>query len=147
MFYGEYNHTVDDKGRVFIPSRFRQTSGGKQIKKLYVTRGLEKCLFVYAEQEWQSITQKFKDMSISKVNLRTFARLFFSGACETPCDKQGRINIPNNLLQYGGISKDVVIIGVSNHFEIWDTKMWNTFSADSIGSYEKLAEELVNLGI
>lgn len=147
MFYGEYNHTVDDKGRVFIPSRFRVTEKNKQIRSLYITRGLEKCLFVFTEHEWNIITQKFKDLPITQSKLRAFARLFFSGAYESACDKQGRINIPANLLEYAAIKKDVVIIGVSNRFEIWDVGTWNTFSADSLGSYEKIAEELVNLGI
>ncbi len=147
MFYGEYRHTIDEKSRLFIPSKFRITLKEKFIEKFYVTRGLDKCLFVFTENEWNVLTQKFKELPITQKNLRSFARLFFSGAYEATCDKQGRIIVPANLTEYAGIQKDVLVIGVSNRFEIWDQKTWESFSKDSLDSYEKIAEELVNLGI
>ncbi len=147
MFYGEYRHTIDDKGRLFIPSKFRVTLKEKFIEKFFVTRGLDKCLFVFTENEWNILTQKFKDHPITQKNLRSFARLFFSGAYEAACDKQGRIILPTTLTDYAQIEKDVTVIGVSNRFEIWDEKTWSIFSKESLQSYEKIAEELVNLGI
>ncbi len=147
MFYGEYRHTIDEKGRLFIPSKFRTTLKEKFIDRFFVTRGLDRCLFVFTENEWNVLTQKFKELPITQKNLRSFARLFFSGAFEAACDKQGRIILPGNLMQYASIQKDVTVIGVSNRFEIWDEKIWGGFSKDSLHSYEKIAEELVNLGI
>ncbi len=147
MFYGEYKHILDEKGRLFIPSKFRTTLKEKSIDKFYVTRGLDRCLFVFTEQEWGTITQKFKDLPMTQKNLRSFARQFFSGAYEAACDKQGRIVLPTNLMEHAQIQKNVVVIGVSNRFEIWDETVWKNFSKDSLDSYEKIAEELVNLGI
>ena len=147
MFYGEYRHTIDEKGRLFIPSKFRVTLKEKFIEKFFVRRGLDQCLFVFTENEWNALTQKFKELPITQKNLRSFARLFFSGAFEATCDKQGRIIVPGNLIEYAQIRKDVIVIGVSNRFEIWDEKAWAGFSKDSLHSYEKIAEELVNLGI
>ncbi|MDP8262542.1 MAG: division/cell wall cluster transcriptional repressor MraZ [Candidatus Ancaeobacter aquaticus] len=147
MYYGEYKHTCDEKGRIFIPAKFRVIAQGTSIDSFYITRGLEKCLFVYEESEWVKLTHKFKELPMTQAKSRAFTRLFFSGAYEATCDKQGRVNIPAHLLEYASLKKEAVVIGVSNRFEIWDEKAWKGFYDQSLASYEKIAEELVDLGI
>lgn len=147
MFYGEYRHNIDNKGRLIIPAKFRMVLKDKYIEKFYVTRGLERCLFVFTENDWNYLEQKFKSLPLTQATARAFSRLLFSGAYEATCDKQGRILIPNHLLQYAHITKEVLIIGVSNRIEIWDTKTWDDFSKVSINDYERIAEELVEKGI
>lgn len=147
MFYGEYRHTIDNKGRVIIPAKFRLIIKDKYIEKFYVTRGLERCLFVFTENDWNLLEQKFKNLPLTQSTARAFSRLLFSGAYEATCDKQGRILIPNYLLQYAKITKEVLIIGVSNRIEIWDVNTWEEFSRTSIEDFERIAEELVEKGI
>lgn len=147
MFYGEFRHSVDNKGRVIIPARFRLVIKDQYIEKFYVTRGLERCLFLFTENDWNLLEQKFKNLPLTQSTARAFSRLLFSGAYEAACDKQGRILIPSHLLQYAKITKDVLVIGVSNRIEIWDMNTWDEFSKVSINDYERIAEELVEKGI
>lgn len=147
MFYGEFRHSIDNKGRLIIPARFRLVIKDKYIEKFYVTRGLERCLFVFTENDWNLLEQKFKNLPLTQSTARAFSRLLFSGAYEATCDKQGRILIPSHLLQYARITKDVLIIGVSNRIEIWDVNTWEEFSKTSIEDFERIAEELVEKGI
>lgn len=147
MFYGEFRHSVDSKGRVIIPAKFRLVLKDKYIEKFYVTRGLERCLFLFTENDWNLLEQKFKNLPLTQSTARAFSRLLFSGAYEAVCDKQGRILIPGHLLQYARITKDVLIIGVSNRIEIWDMNTWDSFSKVSLDDYERIAEELVEKGI
>ena len=143
MFYGEYLHKLDKKNRLIIPSGFRDIIREMCIEKLYITRGLDECLFVFPEGEWKSQESKFKSMSFTKKEVRKFKRLFFSGAVEVAPDKQWRILIPDYLREYAGLSKNVVIVGVSNRVEVWDRKKWNEFYKSSKENYEDIAERLM----
>ena len=145
MFYGEYIHTVDRKGRLILPSKFREVSKENSIEKFFITRGLEKCLFMFAEEEWRAQEQKFKSMSLTKLESRTFNRLFFSGAVDVAPDRQGRFIVPQYLKDYASIKRDVVIIGVSNRVEIWNSATWQEIYKNSHNSYEQIAENILNI--
>ena len=143
MFYGEFNHSIDNKNRIIIPSKFREVVTNLGIEKFYITRGLDECLFVFSENEWRTQEGKFKSMSFMKKDARKFNRLFFSGAIECQPDKQWRILIPDYLKNYASLSRDVMVIGVSNRIEIWDKKKWQEFYTSSKDNYENIAEELI----
>ncbi|MCK5450999.1 MAG: division/cell wall cluster transcriptional repressor MraZ [Candidatus Omnitrophica bacterium] len=145
MFYGEFIHSLDKKNRLIIPARFREPIKESGSEKLYVTRGLDGCLFMFAEDEWVCQENKFKAMSFTKKEVRKFKRLFFSGAAESQPDKQWRILIPEYLKEYADLSKNVMIIGVSNRIEIWDQDKWNSFYSSSKEEYEDIAEKLIEL--
>lgn len=144
MFYGEYQHALDKKGRLILPARIRETAKSNYIEKFYVTRGLDKCLFLFSEDEWRAQETKFKSLPFTKKEARRFNRLFFSGAVEVVPDGQGRILIPKYLKDYAGIKKDVVVTGVSNRIEVWDSEAWNEFYKESVDSFEDTAEKLVD---
>lgn len=144
MFYGEHEHTIDKKGRLIIPSKFRESFKEYDIEKFYITRGLDKCLFLFTENEWKSQESKFKAMPFTKTESRRFNRLYFSGACEVECDKQGRILIPKYLKDFADIKRDVMIIGVSNRIEIWSRTDWNEYYNTSKESFEEVAEKIVS---
>ncbi len=144
MFYGEFSHFIDKKNRLILPSRFRDTAKGNFIEKFFLTRGLDKCLFMFGEEEWKASEQKFKAMSFTNQDARKFNRLYFSGAVEVIADKQGRILIPAYLKDYAGIKKDVVLIGVSNRIEIWAKELWAEFYRLNLESFEETAEKLIN---
>lgn len=143
MFYGEYEHAIDKKGRLIIPSRFRESLKEYDIEKLYITRGLDKCLFIFTESEWKSQESKFKSISFTRAEARKFNRLYFSGASQMEFDRQGRILIPKYLKDYAGIKKDVMIIGVSNRIEIWARESWQSYYNNSKESFEDIAEKLM----
>ncbi len=143
MFYGEYLHSLDKKNRLIIPSRFRDAIKEMAIEKLYVTRGLDECLFIFAEAEWKAQENKFKAMPFTKREVRKFKRMFFSGAAEAVPDKQWRILIPDYLKEYASLTKSVMIIGVSNRIEVWDRKKWEEFYKISKENYEEIAEGLM----
>jgi MraZ protein len=143
MFYGEYEHTLDKKGRLIIPSRFREVSKENYIEKFYVTRGLDGCLFMFPEDEWKSQEARFKSLSFTKAEARKFNRIYFSGACEVIPDKQGRILLPKYLKEFAGISKDIVMIGVSNRVELWSKEKWAEFYKGSKDRFEEIAEGLI----
>ena len=145
MFYGEYIHTIDRKGRLILPSRFREVCKENGIDKFFITRGLEKCIFMFSADEWRLQEQKFKGLSFTKQESRSFNRLFFSGAVDVLPDKQGRFIIPQYLKDFAHIKRDTVIIGISNRIEIWDSKSWQEFYTNSNESYERIAENMVNL--
>ena len=145
MFYGEYLHSLDRKNRVIIPSRFRETIREMCIEKLYITRGLDECLFVFPESEWKAQESKFKAMSFTKKEVRKFKRLFFSGATQAVPDKQWRILIPDYLKDYAKLSKNIMIVGVSNRIEIWDKNKWDEFYKSSKQNYEEIAEGLIDV--
>ena len=145
MFYGEYKHSIDRKGRLILPSRFRVTCKECGIERFLLTRGLDKCIFMFSEEEWRVQEQKFKSASFTKQETRSFNRMFFSGAVDVIPDKQGRFIVPQYLKDYAGIKRDTVLIGVSNRIEIWDKKTWEQFYASSSGSFEQIAENLLNL--
>ena len=143
MFYGEHEHTIDKKGRIIIPSRFREFFKEYDIKRCYITRGLDKCLFLFTEDEWKAQESKFKAMPFTKQEIRKFNRIYFSGAIDIIPDRQGRFIIPQFLKDFAFIKKDVVIIGVSNRIEIWAGNVWKEFYATSRDSFEEIAERLI----
>ena len=145
MFYGEYYHGIDRKGRIILPARFRDIYKEHNVEKFFITRGLDKCIFMFTEEEWRLQEQKFKTMSFTKQESRSFNRLFFSGAVEVIPDKQGRFIIPPYLKDYANVKRDTVIIGVSNRIEIWDTATWKEFYANSNKSFEQIAENVLNV--
>lgn len=143
MFYGEYVHSIDNKGRLILPSKLRESARNNFIEKFYITRGLDTCLFMFGEEEWKAVEQKFKSMSFTKQDSRKFNRFYFSGAVEIIPDKQGRILLPTYLKDFAGIKKDVVIIGVSNRIEIWAKDRWQEFYKSNLESFEETAEKLI----
>src|SRR3989338_293538 len=144
MFYGEYEHTIDKKGRIIIPSKFRESFKEYDIERFYITRGLDKCLFLFTENEWRSQESKFKSISFTKSEARKFNRLYFSGAIQLESDKQGRGLLPKYLKDYADIKRDVIIIGVSNRIEIWAKEAWQEYYKNSKGSFEAIAENLMS---
>ena len=144
MFYGEYEHSLDKKGRIIIPSRLREIAQGNYIEKFYITRGLDKCLFMFGEDEWKQQEVKFKNLSFTKKEARSFNRLYFSGTTEAELDKQGRLLVPKYLKDFAGIKRDVVIIGVSNRIEIWAKENWREFYKTQQASFEDIAENLID---
>jgi MraZ protein len=144
MFYGEFAHSIDRKGRIILPAKFRDAAKAHFIEKFFVTRGLDKCLFMLSEEEWRSQESKLKSISFTKQQSRTFNRLFFSGAVEVVFDSQGRMLIPQNLKDYAEIKRDVVIVGVANRIEIWAKEKWEDFYKNSRATYEEIAEKLID---
>lgn len=142
MFIGQFQHSLDQKGRLIIPSKFREKLG----QSFVLTKGLDGCLFVYPRDEWTVLEQKLKTLPFTQKDARAFIRFFFAGAVETDMDKQGRILIPPQLREHAHIEKDVVIIGVSNRVEIWSQEQWEVYSVKAAQSYEDIAETL-DLGI
>jgi MraZ protein len=143
MFIGEYQHTLDPKNRVIMPSKFREKLGDSFV----MTKGLDNCLFIYSSAEWSIVEDKLKSLPMTNKDARAFVRFFFAGACECELDKQGRILMPNNLKDYAKIDKELVIIGVSTRIEIWSREEWNKFNSDANISYEDVAEKMSQLGI
>ncbi|WIV11249.1 division/cell wall cluster transcriptional repressor MraZ [Proteiniborus sp. MB09-C3] len=143
MFIGEYQHSLDSKGRLIVPSKFRDDLGDIFI----ITKGLDNCLFVYPKSEWKILEEKLKLLPLTRKDARAFVRFFFSGATECELDKQGRILIPGNLREHCKIDKEAVIIGVSNRVEIWSKEEWDLYNDDENLSYESIAEKMAELGI
>lgn len=137
MFMGEYHHTIDDKGRLTIPSKLRYELGENFI----VTRGLDNCLFIYPQNEWNNIINKYKELPNTK-DARNFMRFFLSGAIQSEFDKQGRINISTPLINYAEIKKDCVIIGVSERLEVWSKELWQKFINDNEANLSDIADKL-----
>lgn len=138
MLIGEYHHNIDDKGRLTIPSKFREEIGEKFI----VTRGLDNCLFVYSLVEWEKIVSKLKTLPFTKKDARTFTRFFLSGATLCEFDKQGRINLANSLISYAGIQKECAIIGVNDRLEVWALDKFNNLMEENTDSLSDIAENL-----
>jgi MraZ protein len=145
MFYGEYSHSIDRKGRLILPAKFREVAKANFIEKFFITRGLDKCLFMFSEEEWKAQESKFKSVSFTKQESRTFNRLYFSGAVEILPDRQGRVLVPQYLKDFAEIKKDVVVVGVSNRVEVWSKDKWLEFYGNSRQSFEQIAEKLTDL--
>jgi len=143
MFYGEYEHSLDKKGRLILPSKLREAAKANYAEKFFITRGLDSCLFMFAEDEWKTQETKFKSLPFTKKEARQFNRLYFSGTVEVIPDKQGRILVPKYLKDYAGIKSDVVLVGVSNRVEIWSKDKWHDFYKTNRDSFEDIAEKLV----
>ena len=143
MFMGEYQHTIDDKGRLIIPAKLREGLGLSFV----ITRGLDQCLFVYPMDEWKALEEKLKSLPFTKADARAFTRFFFSGATECEWDKQGRVTIPANLREHAHLAKECVVIGVSNRVEIWSKDFWDGYFTESEGSFNEIAEKLVDFNL
>ena len=143
MFIGEYEHSVDAKGRVIMPAKLREDIGEKFI----VTKGLDGCLFAYSITEWTNFEGKLKTLPLTNKNARDFVRFFLSGAVECEIDKQGRFLIPGNLREYATLEKEIIIIGVGTRIEIWNKDEWKKYSSDENISADEIAENMTMLGI
>lgn len=138
MFMGEFHHNIDDKARIVLPCKFRDELGDTFV----VTRGLEGCLFVYSNEEWVNIVSKLKKLPFTKKDARAFLRFFLSGATECQIDKQGRTQLPNSLVNYAGLKKECVIIGVNDRLEIWASDSFDAFFKQNEENVSDLAETL-----
>ncbi|MGM7701068.1 division/cell wall cluster transcriptional repressor MraZ [Pseudalkalibacillus sp. Hm43] len=143
MFMGEHLHTIDDKGRMIVPSKFRDELGSTFV----LTRGLDQCIFGYPLDEWKQLEEKLKALPFTKKDARAFTRFFFSGAAECQLDKQGRVNIASTLRQYAKLEKDCVVIGVSNRIEIWNKQIWEEYFSQSEDSFGEIAESLMDFDL
>jgi len=143
MFIGEYSHTIDTKGRLSMPARFRDLLGEHFI----VTKGLDQSLFVYPESEWRILENKLKQLPLTNQDARAFVRFFFAGATECELDQQGRIRIPANLRDHAELEKEVSVIGVGTRVEIWNQKIWAHYNSDDNLSYDEIAGKMQELGI
>ena len=140
MFMGEFEHTLDDKGRLTVPAKMR----GQLGETFIITRGFDGCLFVYPRHEWHTIEDKVKKLPMTKKEARIFARLFFSGAIEVKLDRQGRVHIPQHLLQYAQIMKHCMLIGVATRVEIWAQETWQTYVEASTKVFNDITEDIVD---
>ena len=143
MFIGEYQHNLDEKGRLAIPAKFRQLL----TKGAVVTRGLDNCLFLYTKAEWKKLADKLATLPISKANTRAFSRLMLAGAMDVDIDKQGRMLIPEYLRKYAAMNKSVVIAGLYNRLEIWDEAQWQSYKKGTETKSGDIAEALGELGV
>lgn len=143
MLLGEYQNTVDNKGRIIIPSRFREELGHRFI----LTKGLDHCLIIYSMEEWKRFEDKLKSLPIASKEARSFVRYFFSGAVECEADKQGRMNIPPHLREYARIEKDLVTIGVSDRVEIWSRQEWEAYQDSEAMGNDDIADKMAQFGI
>lgn len=141
MFMGEYNHTVDAKGRLIVPSKFREQLGDEFV----VTKGLDGCLFAYENSEWKALEEKLHALPLTNANARKFTRFFLGAATSCEVDKQGRILLPANLREFAKITKDAVLVGVGSRIEIWDKDNWT--AANTYDDMEEIAENMEGLGI
>lgn len=145
MFMGTFEHTLDDKGRLSIPSRFREVMLEKQVpERLVVTQGLDTCLFAYALDEWKKFEEKIVNRPLNRSDDRYFVRRLLAGAVDCPLDKQGRIGLPPALRQYAGLNREAVLVGVSNRIEIWSPERWNEY-LEKGKSLEEIAEQIQEL--
>ena len=137
MFMGEYHHTIDEKGRITIPSKLRDELGEEFI----VTKGLDGCLFVYPKEEWNNIAKKYKELPNTK-DARNYLRFFLSGAVVSDFDKQGRLNITQPLIKHADLVKDCIIIGVNERLEIWSKDRWEEFLSNNEDTISDIADKL-----
>lgn len=143
MLLGEYTHSIDVKGRLAVPARFRSHMGAGAI----ITRGLDKCLFVFDKEEWEKLIAKITALPIAHANSRAFGRLMLAGASDVDCDTQGRILVPDYLREYAELKKQVVVTGLYTRMEIWDKARWQEYKAKTEAESDQIAEKLGELGI
>jgi MraZ protein len=143
MFIGEYTHNIDQKGRLAIPVKFRKTLSAGAV----VTRGIDKCLFIYSKEQWNVLAEKLTGLPLSQANSRAFARLMLAGAMDVELDGQGRILIPDYLRKYAGIAKKVIVAGLFNRLEVWDHEAWQIYKERTERESGDIAEKLGELGI
>ena len=143
MLIGEYEHSLDVKGRLIMPAKLREDMGEKFI----ITKGLDGCLFGFSQAEWSNFEEKLKTLPLTNKNARDFVRFFLSGATECEMDKQGRFLVAGNLREYAEMDKEIVVIGVGNRIEIWNREKWQKYSSDENISADEIAENMTMLGI
>jgi len=143
MFIGEYTHSLDSKGRVALPAKFRKDLLGGAI----VTRGLDRCLFVFTKNEWDVLAKKLMALPLAQANSRAFVRLMLAGASDADIDQQGRVLLPDYLRKYAGLGKEVVIAGLMNRMEIWDAEAWGEYKMKTESASDEIAEKMGELGI
>jgi len=143
MFIGEYQHVIDEKGRIALPTKFRKDLSAGVV----VTKGLDHCLWVYPKKEWNTLATKLSTLPISQSQNRSFIRLMLAGAMDLIIDKQGRINIPQYLTDFSGLKKGVIIAGLYNRLEIWNEKAWETYKKTMEKESTQIADSLSELGI
>lgn len=142
MFKSQYNHTVDAKGRLSIPSKFREKLGDEFV----ITKGMDGCLFVYANEDWNEFEQKLSALpTLTNKDARQFTRFFLAGAASVDVDKQGRILLPNHLKAYAELERDVVLVGVGNRIEIWSLERWEAMDPDK--DMDDIATAMESLGL
>lgn len=142
MLMGEYQHSIDSKGRLIVPAKFRESLGNSFI----ITRGLDGCLFGYPMSEWKNVEEKLQQLPLAKKQSRQFVRFFYSAATECVIDKQGRINLPKTLIDFADLEKSCYLVGVAQRIEIWSEERWESFSEEAEKSYEEIAEEMIDFG-
>jgi MraZ protein len=142
MFIGEYLHNLDEKGRLAIPVKFR-----RELAKAVVTKGLDSCLVVYPAGEWKKLADRLAALPISKANTRAFSRLMLAGAMDVAVDNQGRVMLPEYLREFAGLNKKVVIAGLYNRVEIWDSAKWDKYRQGVESESNNIAEQLGELGV
>lgn len=143
MFIGEYHHSVDDKGRMAVPAKFRS----KLQNGAVVTKGLDNCLVIYPKAEWEALAEKLSSLPISQANTRAFSRLMLAGAMDIELDKQGRMIIPEYLRTFADLEKKVVVAGLYNRLEIWDESKWEDYRSETEDASAEIAEQLGELGV
>ena len=143
MFMGEYNHTIDSKGGLIVPSKFREALGDEFV----VTKGLDGCLFVFPMEEWNVFTQKLHDLPLTKKEARQFSRFFLAGAASCEVDRQGRILLPAVLRDFAQLDKEAVLVGVSSRIEIWSKTKWDAINDIDVDDMDDIAEHMADLGI
>ncbi|MDO5036869.1 MAG: division/cell wall cluster transcriptional repressor MraZ [Tissierellia bacterium] len=143
MFFGESRHNMDDKGRLILPAKFREDLGAGFV----MTKGLDNCIFIFPSEEWKVMENKLKSLPMTNKEARAFVRYFFAGASYGSFDKQGRIKIPQNLIDYADLEKESIIIGVGTRLEIWAEGKWEDYTHDDSLSYNQIAETMSELGI
>lgn len=137
---GEFHHTIDSKGRIIIPSKFRQEIG----ESFVVTRGMDGCLFCYPMDQWNKLEAQLDKLPLTKKDARAFTRFFYSAATEVEFDKQGRINLSAPLIKFSKLQKNCVIVGVSDRIEIWDSDNWDKFSEEAEENFEDISEKMTD---
>lgn len=143
MLLGEYRHNLDSKGRIAVPAKFRVKLSAGAI----ITRGLDRCLFVFSGKEWEVLAQKLIALPLAAANSRAFVRLMLAGAMDVELDKQGRILIPDYLREYSGLKKEAILAGLYNRIEIWDSEAWKQYKTKTESASDEIAEKLSELGI
>lgn len=143
VFIGEYSHTLDEKGRLAVPKKFRVALS----KGAVVTRGLDNCLFLYTKAEWKNLAEKLANLPFAQANTRAFARLMLAGAMDVEVDKQGRIMLPEYLRVFAGLKKDLVVAGLYNRLELWDQEQWSEYTKRTEAKSTVIAEQMSELGV
>ena len=143
MFIGEYNHTIDEKGRMAIPSKMRKEIGSGAV----VTRGIDNCLWLFPKKEWQTLAEKLSSLPLSDANSRAFSRLMLAGAMEVEFDSQGRALLPSYLREFAGLKKQAVVAGLYNRLEIWDEGKWSEYKKKTEGETDKISKAMADLGV